>query len=229
MRAARAYVVRLLLGTIFIAFLLSLTPLAIKTLILSLPNSETGQELFILVWSDLAESPDLLYHKGLMLILGLSLIALYSVMACWIRTQSDHRQWYRLITAMWLICVTIGAIHLIGRNVGPRFIQCDAITQMLNGGAQEFGDTKFQIELCGSDLDAFNYRKIRMRIFDEDRRLLTTRYFMADWDNASPRGLQYSSDRIIFFDAAAPEDYKKTLLMPPTWWDQSIARLPVFD
>lgn len=217
MLTARNYVLRMLIGTVGTGGLLTLTPVTVRTFFLLFPQSEIGQQLFILVWADLAESPDHLYRKAMLLILAAMLIVFYGLMARWLRTLSIRQQLkYHVSTLLWLLCLAIGAHHGIASVFGPRFDQCDLITRELNGGAREFGHETFHIELCGTHLDTFNYRQIRMRIFNPHHDLLITRHFTADWDSGTPHGLQYHADRILYFDAGDPENYTKEVTIPPS-------------
>lgn len=217
MHIAKQAVSYLLTGTLTFIGLLAVTPLAVQTLFFFFPQSEIGQQLFILVWADLAESPDRLYRKAMQLAMAAMLIVFYGLMARWLRTLSIRQQLkYHVTTLLWLLCLAVGAHHGITSVFGPRFAQCDLITRELNGGAREFGHETFHIELCGTHLDTFNYRQIRMRIFNPNHDLLITRNFTADWDSGTPRGLQYHADRILYFDAGDPENYTKEVTIPPS-------------
>lgn len=224
----QTYALKLLLGIFFVTLFLVVTPIILGIFFLALPPAlaEYAAPFFMRPSEEFVTR---FFYSLFGALLLIAAILFYRVLDRAIPAENTARiVWYRSFSLVATIFMVYGFSIIIDTAFGPSYGNCEAVSEKLKGGVHEFFGKKYRIQLCGTDPDDSHYVNVRLRIFNEENRLLASRHFKANWDFQYPHGLEYARDRIRYFDVDDP-DYEKTLFMPPSWGDRVRSAIPLLQ
>lgn len=226
MPTTRTYVLKLLLGIFLVTIFLVVTPIILGLIVLALPPSLAVYAAPFFMRPSEEFVTHFFYALLGVLLLTATLLFYRMLNRATPAENPAHIVWYRAFSLLATIFMAYGFSIIIATAFGPSYGNCEAVGEKLKGGVHEFFGKKYRIQLCGTDPDDSHYVNVRLRVFNEDNRLLASRYFKANWDFQYPHGLEYENDRIRYFDVD-DQDYEKTLVMPPSWGDRVRTAIPL--
>lgn len=233
MPTTRAYVIKLLLGTLYMALFLAIAPAILIGIFLILPQSIGGYfAAFMWKASEQFEQRVIYTVMGSLLAFALFMFFRFMVKAVSSVQPAQQKRKYYVATILYMVVMACGFVISGIAIFGEDYRRCDFYNSpdTLGAGIKTFNGKSYEIQVCGTaprpqdgDDD-----KLELKVLSQEGELLAKRHYSVNWEagRSFHEPLQYEVNAITILNAYG-DDMK--IQIPPTKLDWIRARIPLLD
>jgi len=232
MQITRAYVIKLLLGTLYAVLFLTIIPVILIGILLILPQSISGY-FSAFMWKATSQFELKVIYSVMGALLAFALFKFYRFMTRVVAPvlPISQKRKYNAVTILYMIVMTYGFAVLCAAIFGRDYGRCDFYnsSDTLNAGIKTFNGQSYKIQVCGTGARPQDGTddELELKVFSPKGELLAKRHYSVNWEAGSSfhEPLQYTNDAVIYNEY---EDDGK-IKIPPTALDWIMARIPLLD